>query len=314
MFDSTGDAMTIPAIYRQFRQILCPVDFSEYSRTALRHAAVLARRNKCRLTILFVNDPLLGAAAAAAAYDVQALTTRTTAELRRFAADVIGPDTQTVSIVTAFGHPAPEIKKAAQRIGADLVVMGSRGLTGPAKWFLGSTTERVLRSTGVPVLVVPPTKNRSRSEWGRALRSWPGKRVLVPVDVADHALADVRTVMNALRAFDAAPLLVSVVPAARFPSWLKMDKRTYDRDRVEAARKRLEKIARSVGNDAECRVVTGDPAEQIAACAADTRAGLIVLTLKRASSRLGPRQGSITYRVLSREVTPILAIPARPRS
>ena len=164
------------------------------------------------------------------------------------------------------------------------------------------------------MLVVPPTKNRSRSEWASALRSWPGKRVLVPVDVADYTLADVRTVMNVLRAFDTAPLLVGVVPAARFPSWLKMDKRTYDRDRVEAARKELEKIAQAVAHDAECRVIAGDPAAQIAACAADTGAGLIVLTLKRASSRLGPRQGSITYRILSREVTPILAIPERRRS
>ena len=87
MFDSTGDAMTIPAIYRQFRHILCPVDFSEYSRTALRHAAVLARRNKvpahesCLSTIrCLARRPL-----PPAAYDVQALTTRTTAELRRFA-------------------------------------------------------------------------------------------------------------------------------------------------------------------------------------------------------------------------------------
>ena len=236
--DSTGDAMTIPAIYRQFRHILCPVDFSEYSRTALRYAAALARRNKCRLTVLFVNDPLLGAAAAAAAYDVQALAARTDAELRRFVGGVIGVNGPAMSIVTAFGHPAPEIIKAAKRLGADLVVMGSRGLTGPAKWFLGSTTERVLRTAERAGARGPPTKNRSRSEWASALRSWPGKRVLVPVDVADYTLADVRTVMNVLRAFDTAPLLVSVVPAARFPSWLKMDKRTYDRDRVEAARKR----------------------------------------------------------------------------
>ena len=31
--------MRIPAINRQFRHILCPVDFSDYSRTALRYAS-----------------------------------------------------------------------------------------------------------------------------------------------------------------------------------------------------------------------------------------------------------------------------------
>ena len=306
--------MTISAIERQFRHILCPVDFSSYSRTALRYASVLARRANGRLTVLFVNDPLLGAAAAAAAYDARALAATTDAELSRFVAGVIDVETQAVPTTTAFGHPAPEINRAAERLGADLVVMGSRGLTGPGKWFLGSTTERVLRTAGMPLLVVPPTKNRSRSEWAMAMRSWPGKRVLVPVDVADYTLADVMAAMNALRAFDAAPLFVTVVPAARFPSWLKMDNPTYGRDRVEAARKELENIARTVANDAECRVLAGEPAEQIAACAADTAAGLIVLTLKRAATRFGPRQGSITYRILSREVAPVLAIPERPPS
>jgi hypothetical protein len=42
------------------------------------------------------HDAILGVAAAAAAYDVRALTTRTTAELRRFASDVIGSETQTM--------------------------------------------------------------------------------------------------------------------------------------------------------------------------------------------------------------------------
>jgi hypothetical protein len=172
----------------------------------------------------------------------------------------------------------------------------------------------VLRMAGMPLLVVPPMKNRSRSEWAMAMRTWPGNRVLVPVDVADYTLADVRTAMNAVRTFDAAPLLVTVVPAARFPAWLKMDNPSYGRDRIEAARKELENIARTVGNDAECRVLAGEPAEQIASCAADAAARLIVLTLKRASARFGSRQGSITYRILSREVAPVLAIPERPPS
>ena len=117
--------------------------------------------------------------------------------------------------------------------------------------------------------------------------------------------------MNVLRAFDTAPLLLSVVPAARFPPWLKMDNRTHDRDRVEAARSRLQKIARTVGNDAECRVVIGDPAEQIAACATDTGAGLIVLTLKRAvepaSDRDKDRSPTASSRVRWRRSWPFLS-------
>jgi nucleotide-binding universal stress UspA family protein len=165
----------------------------------------------------------------------------------------------------------------------------------------------------VPVLVVPAARHRSRSQWVSEMRRWPGKRVLVPVDVAGYTLVDVRSAMNLLRAFAATPLLVTVVPTPRFPSWLKIDGRAHDRERMEVARKGLDKLARSVGKGAGCRVLVGDPADQIAACATDTGAGLIVVTLKGASSWFGPRQGSITYRILSRAVAPILAIPERRR-
>ena len=49
---------------RLFRTILCPVDFSEHSRHALRYAALLATRNRGRLVAIFIEDPMLAAAAA----------------------------------------------------------------------------------------------------------------------------------------------------------------------------------------------------------------------------------------------------------
>jgi nucleotide-binding universal stress UspA family protein len=300
--------MTLPANKRLIRHILCPIDFSATSKTALRYAAVLAGRNSARLTVLFVNDPLLGAAAAAADYDVRDLAAKTDAELRRFATGVIG-DTVAVSRLTTSGDPAQETNKAAERLGADLVVMGSRGLTGFGKWMLGSTTERVLRTATRPVLVVPLAK-----EWAKAQRTWFGKRVLVPVDLADYNLADLRAAIKIVRAFAAAPLLANIVPPARFPSWLKVDSQTYERDRVAAAQTKLEQIARTVADEAECRVMVGDPAEQIAAGAIASGAGLIVLTLKRAATRFGPRRGTIAYRVLSHGAAPILAMPERRRS
>jgi nucleotide-binding universal stress UspA family protein len=50
------------------------------------------------------------------------------------------------------GHPADEILKAADD--ADLVVMGSLGRTGISRFLLGSVTEKVIRNSKMPVLVV----------------------------------------------------------------------------------------------------------------------------------------------------------------
>jgi nucleotide-binding universal stress UspA family protein len=49
---------------------------------------------------------------------------------------------------------ADTIARTAEEIGADLVVMGSRGLTGPTHVLLGSAAERTLRTTPCAVLTV----------------------------------------------------------------------------------------------------------------------------------------------------------------
>jgi nucleotide-binding universal stress UspA family protein len=54
----------------------------------------------------------------------------------------------------AFGHEAEEILKASQRIRADLVVMGSKGLTGLRRFLLGSVSHKVVRYAKCSVLVV----------------------------------------------------------------------------------------------------------------------------------------------------------------
>jgi nucleotide-binding universal stress UspA family protein len=301
----------MPARVKQFGHVLCPVDFSDHSRCALRHASEVVRRGTGRLTVLFVNDPLLGTAAAAAAYDVKALDAQTTAELRRFVAGALGDTAPAPALLTTVGHPAEQIQKATERLGADLVVLGSRGLTGPGKWLFGSTTERVLRISNVPVLVTPLQKRLLRAGWARALASWPGKRALVPIDLEDYAVADVRAAVEAVRRFNAKAVLIHAIRPIRFPPRLGFDRGGYDRTRIVAARTQLDKLLKTAGGDASSRVVVGEPAAQIAAVAAEMGTGLIVLTLKRASARFGPRQGAIAYRVLSTEVAPILGLPRR---
>jgi nucleotide-binding universal stress UspA family protein len=54
----------------------------------------------------------------------------------------------------AFGHEAEEILKASQRMRADLVVMGSRGLSGLRRFLLGSVSNKVVRYAKCSVLVV----------------------------------------------------------------------------------------------------------------------------------------------------------------
>ena len=80
--------MTNVVRHRPVQSILCPIDFSAPSRLALSLAGRLSFRNRARLTVLFVNDPLL-TTAAAVAYDENVIAERTGSELRRFAASAL---------------------------------------------------------------------------------------------------------------------------------------------------------------------------------------------------------------------------------
>jgi nucleotide-binding universal stress UspA family protein len=142
-----------------FSSVLCPVDFSDHCRTALGLGARLARSSGATLIMVYVNDPLL-AAAAEANYDEQAMARQTDEELRAFLSSAVGPEPLpgSVRIELAEGTPAEQIVATAKRVGADVVVMSTQGVTGARTLFFGSTTEGVLKHARIPVLVVPPQR------------------------------------------------------------------------------------------------------------------------------------------------------------
>ena len=135
--------------------ILCAVDFSDASAGALRYAAVVAAHFQARLIVLTVENPLL-----TDALDLGTGVAWTpddcVAELQDFVANTFGPDLPQGDRITyevAVGKPPAEILRVGTERSCQLIVMSSHGLTGARKLFFGSTTERVLRETTVPVVV-----------------------------------------------------------------------------------------------------------------------------------------------------------------
>jgi nucleotide-binding universal stress UspA family protein len=60
--------------------------------------------------------------------------------------------------VLAEGHPAPQIIRAAQQRRVDLVVLGSRGMTGVKRFLVGSVSRKVARHAPCSVMVVRPKR------------------------------------------------------------------------------------------------------------------------------------------------------------
>jgi nucleotide-binding universal stress UspA family protein len=53
------------------------------------------------------------------------------------------------------GDPREEVEKVAENLGADLIVVGTHGRRGFKRWILGSVAESIVRTSKIPVLVVP---------------------------------------------------------------------------------------------------------------------------------------------------------------
>lgn len=127
-----------------WKRILCPVDFSEESRAALRVAVDLAARFGSTLTLFHADTT--GERTASAP---QAVGT-----MEEWKAEAEGLGATVVSVEHLAGDPRLLIADYAQKNGFDLVVMGTHGRTGRERLIIGSVAENVVRSSRVPVLTV----------------------------------------------------------------------------------------------------------------------------------------------------------------
>lgn len=292
--------------------VLCPVDFSSGSRAALRTAATLARARGATLDLIYVNDPLL-VAAAAAAWNRASLGAASEQELARFAARVLGPravQTLATRYHTALGRPAAEIERLASRLGSDVIVTGSRGLSGPKRLLLGSTTATLLHRAPVSVLAVPATPPGAGKVAADRSRTAGVRRVLAAIALGRQATDDVRRAAAVARQYHASLVLLHVVPQPSLPAWLSVDLDAHLARAVGKTSRSLERLAAELV-DVPCTVDVriGQPSDTIGNAAVAHAADLIVMVRRADGTLFGQPAGACTYEVLCHAAVPVLALP-----
>lgn len=122
----------------RFRRVLCPLDFSANTELTIDTARQLAEQNGATLVLFHVaEDSTLDAKK----------------RLDRIADEKLDNNIP-YEIEVVAGEAAKEILQAANRDGADLIVMATHGRSGLDHFVLGSVAERVVRESPVPVLTV----------------------------------------------------------------------------------------------------------------------------------------------------------------
>jgi nucleotide-binding universal stress UspA family protein len=211
----------------------------------------------------------------------------------------------TVAYRVATGKPAEEILRTAHEAKADLIVLSSRGRSGLRKLFFGSTTERVLREAHQPVLITPGTTVPAASlpEIARHIT-----RVLAPVDLSPVSRQQISAAHQIARALSIPLLVAHVMEPIFVPSRVRYAMQGVEDARKSQAHEQLSTLVAAIDPNAELMVLSGDPSDEIIALSNARRANLIVMGL-HSSGLLGPRMGSVTYRVLCRADALVLALP-----
>ena len=143
----------------RFRRILHPTDFSRASAAAFARAMELARDSRSELLLVHVMTPYVPVAGEGymppRLWEQMEASTRAyaTKKLEALAAKVRTPGVK-VKTLLLEGMPHERIARAAKAQRADLIVIGTHGRTGLARFFVGSVAERVVSIAPCPVMTV----------------------------------------------------------------------------------------------------------------------------------------------------------------
>ena len=142
--------------------ILVPLDFSESSLNALETAIAIAKQQKAKITLLNVVDSSFMFGFKGVYY----ISEKTIDSIVDVSARMLNPlltnlkEEHQLNCTSEIkvGLVPQCIVKTASAIGADIIIMGTHGASGFREFFIGSTSQKVIKIASCPVLTIPPNK------------------------------------------------------------------------------------------------------------------------------------------------------------
>ncbi|HEY6418251.1 MAG TPA: universal stress protein [Candidatus Binataceae bacterium] len=142
-----------------FKTILVPTDFDPNSMVAIDLARQLAVQNGSTIhlynVIAMPQEPPSGVVT-----PYKELQSAALEKLQRLAKSRLGSQVK-YQVHVRVGNPEPDLVRAADKLGADLIVIATHGRGGLKRFLLGSFAEHVVRAANCPVLVVKPNVRKA---------------------------------------------------------------------------------------------------------------------------------------------------------
>ena len=140
------------------KSILVPIDFSDYSKGALKYAVEIAKKFNAKMYLIYVIEPVVYPSdfsmgqVSIPAVDHDSFN-RSKDELKKLAEMEIDSNIE-VEVIIKSGKPFVEINESASEKDIDLIIIATHGHTGVEHLLFGSTAEKVVRKAPCPVLTL----------------------------------------------------------------------------------------------------------------------------------------------------------------
>ena len=285
------------------KTILCPVDFFPASDAAVNYAAGLAARYDAAVHLLHVVTPV-----AAGTYEYAIDTTDIMRSIQKRSMDEINELLARIKRTgiaaqseLRVGDVYQEIKAAIDDLSPDLIVMGTHGRRGVERWFLGSTTEKLLRHTPVPLVTISAASEKSWNE--------PRfRKILVTTDFSDGTPDALSYAFSVAQENESLVVLLHVIQdmSADDLSGKYRDSLT------DGVRRQLEDLVPLEATnwcDIVTRVEIGVPYRIILRTIEDERPDLLVMNIHGKSTLDRALLGSTAERVVRAAACPVMMIP-----
>jgi len=281
------------------KKILVPTDFSNNAKHALKVAANIATRMNAPLEILHTNTsiayaPPLPEYAGATQYGLDDYYEMATTELFNLKNDLIAePGNTALKIETRIeeGFLYSSIRRVAEEDGISLLVMGTKGASGAVEFFIGSNTEKVIRTATCPVLAIPES----------AIEQFAPKMVVLASTLKTDQIGAFQTLAQwqSIYPFDVQVLYLNN------PSGFSDNAAVENAARNFAEKAGLKNVTAFVSSN------TFNEEASILQFATDAKADLIVMATHQRQGLSHLLFGSLTEDTVNHSMIPVLSIPIK---
>lgn len=296
---------------RQFSNILCATDFSEFTETVVAYGVAMANRFDATLSICHVIDLPTISAYGEAVFDPLEYQQRFMDTARREITHLLSDAPVDYQALVTIGNTSDEIARQAYDHGVDLVITATHGRSGLKRFFLGSVTERLMRVLPCPLLILRGSEEQIDPY---TPRQFPFKKILVGCDFSTDASLALEYSLSMAQEFESELHLVHVVEPSGYKNLFKLPQGSgekFKQDLYDMIKEKLNSLVPQEAQDwirLETRLLVGKPYAELVRYARMNDIDLIALGIRGHGMVEELLVGSTTDRVIRQSPCPVLSI------